>query len=142
MKELNILSIDFDFFQNVKKVKTLLHCYPDGVDLPSQITAITWASRYLCFEKELLEITADTAKIKEITEIVRKNCNVQTPVMVTNSHVHIYEFIKDLIDTNEPDSTYIVNIDMHHDTVNGNKELDCGNWISHVKKDFDNCEVQ
>ena len=28
----------------------------------------------------------------------------------------------------------ITNIDMHHDMFNDNEELDCGNWVSHIKK--------
>ena len=45
-KALNILSIDFDFFQIVNK-DTLLTCYPDGHDLSTELSKIVWADYYV-----------------------------------------------------------------------------------------------
>ena len=43
-KELNVLSIDYDFFQTVD-IDTLATCYPDGHDLPTEIANVIWATR-------------------------------------------------------------------------------------------------
>lgn len=37
----------------------------------------------------------------------------------------------------EDDELRLVNVDMHHDIVNNNEELDCGNWISHLLQEYD-----
>lgn len=54
MRPINILSIDFDYFQNVDS-KTLLMHYPDGIDLPEELSRFIWASHYAnpYAEKEL-----------------------------------------------------------------------------------------
>ena len=41
---MNILSIDFDYFQNVTKDK--IHLYPDGIDLGTTLSEITWGCKY------------------------------------------------------------------------------------------------
>ena len=43
--ERRILSIDFDYFQDVSR-DTLLECYPDGYDLPTQLSILTWSGYY------------------------------------------------------------------------------------------------
>lgn len=46
MKQLNVLSIDMDFFQDVD-LETLMRCYPDGHDFASPMLAqIIWGSHY------------------------------------------------------------------------------------------------
>ena len=51
---MKILSVDFDYFQDVSK-ETLLK-YPDGVDLPTQITNFTLGSKYACYGDEIRNI--------------------------------------------------------------------------------------
>lgn len=143
MEKLNILSIDFDFFQNVSS-EVMLSCYPDGIDLPTELTVMTWASHYAHSEtgKKLLEITPKTEMIEELKSIIQKNCNKYTPFMAANSHVHIYDFIKEQIDVHKSKDVYIANLDMHHDCFNQDTKLDCGNWVGYAMKDFPNCQVQ
>ena len=43
--ERRILSIDFDYFQDVSR-DTLLECYPDGYDLPTKQSILTWSGYY------------------------------------------------------------------------------------------------
>lgn len=38
-----VLSIDFDFFPKVNK--TQLSEYPDGIDLPTELSEIVWSTR-------------------------------------------------------------------------------------------------
>lgn len=143
MEKLNILSIDFDFFQNVS-AEVMLSCYPDGIDLPTSLTIMTWASHYGHpeTEKKLMRITPKIEMIEELKSIISQNCDKNTPMMAANSHVHIYDFIKEQIDIHNPKSVYIANLDMHHDCFNSDTELDCGNWVGYAMKDFPNCQVQ
>jgi len=55
--------------------------------------------------------------------------------MIAQSHVHAYDFVHDIV--SEDDELRLVNVDMHHDIVNDNEKLDCGNWISHLLKEYD-----
>jgi hypothetical protein len=59
-----------------------------------------------------------------------------TPVMITNSHVHAFDFIEDL--SEDINKISIVNVDMHHDLVNNNNALDCGNWLSFLIREREN----
>jgi hypothetical protein len=125
------LSIDFDFFQKVKK-DTILECYPDGIDLPSALSELVWASHYASQGKYLREVTINKTKLNEIKNILKKQ-NRDVPVMIAQSHVSAYDFIKENAGDKACD---IVNIDMHHDMFNNNENLDCGNWIGHIMKDI------
>ena len=128
----NILSIDFDYFQSVTE-QQVVGLYPDGLDLPTGISTIVWAQHFAnpkC-EAELLKIKAPQQKLQVLRGCLRKQHST-TPVMMVNSHIHIFNFIKGLFNTNE--ELNVVNIDMHHDIANDNSNLDCGNWVSQLKK--------
>ena len=57
--------------------------------------------------------------------------------MITNSHVFIYDLIHDCMEKNDHyKDIRCINIDLHHDFVNDSEEVDCGNWISHLYKDY------
>lgn len=133
---LNILSIDFDFFQIVDN-DTLLTCYPDGHDLPTDLSKIIW-SQYYANPQTCDKINAVTANHTLIGNLQMKlsTCNRKTPVMVTNSHVHIYDFIISQMTKSNKTQLNLINIDMHHDMFNNSKTLDCGNWISHIKQKY------
>lgn len=130
-----VLSIDFDFFQDVD-AETLMKCYPDGVDLPTYITQITWGGRYAdrCPYKDKIEaIKINKSFFKQMLNILKRQ-DEDIPVMIMQSHKHIYDFIHDNVD--EQEDLFVVNIDLHHDVTNGNDKLDCGNWISYIGSDF------
>lgn len=44
-RRLKVLSVDFDYFQNVT-VDTICNCYPDGIDLPTELSTIVWSGYY------------------------------------------------------------------------------------------------
>lgn len=123
---MNILSIDFDFFQYPTKEELLN--YPDGVDLPSDISEITWSMH----RRNTKDVQFDYRNFRKIIDIIteQKPC---VPVQIVNSHIHAYNFIKSIYDST-PLTVY--NIDYHHDLFNNNEKLDCGNWLRFVKKDF------
>lgn len=142
---LNILSIDFDYFQNVTP-STIQTCYPDGIDLPTHISTLVWSGYYhnTTTNKLLQQVGILQDELDVLTKILKSDKNTQksTPVMIANSHVHIYDFIHQWMNKFQATSINLVNIDMHHDIINKNEELDCGNWISHIAEDFDhNCNI-
>lgn len=124
-----ILSVDWDYFQNVS-ADTLRNCYPDGYDAPTDISEMTWGAHYA--EKgddiEKVSLSNEYNTLRDILARQRRT----TPVMVANSHAHIYNFIAKYTGAHE--QVNIVNVDMHHDIANGNTQLDCGNWIQHIIK--------
>lgn len=124
---MQVLSIDWDYFQNVS-VETVRQCYPDGVDHATALSEVIWGSKYGTYP----QINQITVLEKEycIIQQILLNQNSSCPVMIANSHKHIYEFI-----TKHCDNLNLVNVDMHHDITNGNKTLDCGNWIGTLFKE-------
>lgn len=138
-KTLKVLSIDFDYFQKTTK-HTIQTCYPDGIDLTTELSTIVWATYYgnpTTYE-HLKHVSILDDELQLLRQILTSDKNTQetTPVMITNSHVHIYDFIHKCANTFHTKNVNIVNIDMHHDLFNHNTELDCGNWLSHIVKDF------
>lgn len=130
----NILSIDFDFFQKVNE-ETIQSCYPDGIDLPMDITKLIWIAHYgnPRSRKKLIQVIPDKDNINMLRDIIRNNKPYDS--MIRNSHVHCYDFILDYL-SEHPEITHLhlYNIDMHHDLHNYNPELDCGNWIGMLKE--------
>lgn len=143
-RELTVLSIDFDFFQVVDK-HTILNYYPDGVDLPTELTEFIWGSHYnspRAEEREkLLRVNIDRQLLIDLINIVVNNSYSGTKLMAANSHKHIYNFISDELSSNNYDSVRIYNVDMHPDYKNSNTKLDCGNWLGKAVKDFKNCKA-
>ena len=136
-KPINILSIDFDYFQIVD-ADTLQTCYPDGKDLSTELSEVVWASHYTdgAYTKKIMSVKINEGKIKEMKSIMAK-CPSNIPVLATNSHVGIYDFITNLAKSANTPRVNLVNVDMHHDMFNDNYELDCGNWIKFISEDFD-----
>lgn len=130
---MKILSIDYDYFQ-VVSADTVRKHYPDGVDLPTKLTEITWASYYAnpYSAKALNAVSVNLDELELMQEII-ENQRTELPVMVANSHVNIYNFIHEHCPGRK---LSITNIDMHHDMFNDNLKLDCGNWITHIQKDY------
>lgn len=121
---MKVLSIDWDFFQKVS-CETMRRCYPDGVDLPTAITEITWGGHYAADGDALHEVKLLQSEYEKLVTLLL-NQNGEIPVMIANSHVHAYDFIKAHSDG---EKIALLNIDTHHDMTPENKGLDCGNWI-------------
>ena len=137
-KTLNILSIDFDYFQNPTP-ENLIHDYPDGIDLSTELSNIIWAARYAdpdCQER-LLQIQPWKKPIRTLAEHMLKHTNRGTQSAICQSHVNAYDFILNLLSCH-PDCTHVnlYNIDMHHDSSNLNMGIDCGNWLGHLHSDL------
>lgn len=134
---MNVLSIDFDYFQNV--TKDVLYAYPDGVDNNTELSEFVWGGIYGGINADKIKkVTIRKDEINLMKQIF-SNQKKQMPVMITNSHKHIYDFIHQYADTNEP--LRLINIDMHHDMFNDNAEreipvLDCGNWVTFIVNEY------
>lgn len=126
---MNVLSIDFDYFQKVSE--EILQQYPDGVDNNTITSEYVWADHYSNPNSKISEVGIYNKEFETIKRILT-SIEPSSPVMIANSHKHIYNFITE---RTEPDSPlFVVNVDMHHDFINDNPELDCGNWISHLEE--------
>lgn len=138
-KTLRVLSVDFDFFQRVS-ADTVQKCYPDGRDLSPALSLTVWHA-HLSVPQEaekIRKVTVDRKRMEQLKKIIRRQ-DPSIPVMVVQSHVHIYHFI--LSHMAGYSRCDITNIDMHHDMFNGNPTLDCGNWISHIKQAIPKCKI-
>lgn len=128
-----ILSIDFDYF--LKATKEAIRSFPDGVDRSTELSTLIWASCYLGgTQANLVRSVGILEEELECLKRILKKQSPDTPVMIANSHVHAYDFIHDYV--SEDEKLSLVNIDMHHDFTNNNKQLDCGNWISHLLDEY------
>lgn len=135
---MKVLSIDFDYFQDVLP-DTARTCYPDGLDLPPEISESVWGSRYAQDGDKLNDVGILINELCNIKKII-KNQRKDIPVMIANSHVSIVDFMEDYI--KRGDDIDIVNIDMHHDFMNDHNEIvDCGNWLGYMKREY-NCNVK
>lgn len=123
---MNILSIDFDFFQYPTRQE--LGNYPDGIDLSTELSQIVWAVH----RSKTKNVRFDYRNFAKLLNIIKKQSSC-IPVRIVNSHKHAYDFIGS-VKQDEPITVF--NIDYHHDLFNDNKTLDCGNWLSFAQKDF------
>lgn len=135
METFNILSIDFDFFQ--KADVEALKCYPDGVDLPSAVSSIVWSSHYANPKQssKILSVEIDRERLDEMKQIL-SDCRPDIPVLITNSHVEIYNFICENAAKMKTSNVDLINVDMHHDMFNNDYKMNCGNWVKFVSEDF------
>lgn len=126
IEAMNVLSIDWDFFQIVSKED--VSYYPEGIDLGGEVSAAIWRKHYESYP-ELAAIPLAEQEYRLLKELlIRQKQSV--PVMIANSHVLAYDFI---LDNLEPEETVVMtNIDMHQDIVNDNAHMDCGNWIGYL----------
>ena len=135
MKQINILSIDFDYFQNVP-VNVLACNYPDGHDYEEILSNIVWVSIYghPYISQQILDVTIKDDKLNELINYI-KRIKRKIPVCIADSHVKIYNFIKE---NYQADSELnIINIDMHHDVFDVHPEnIHCGNWLKIIMKEY------
>lgn len=133
-----VLSIDFDYFQKAKE-HTLMNCYLEGIDLNTKVSEFVWSSLYAFHGEEIKKVTIHKKHLNEIKRIIRAQ-SPETTCIVAQSHEHIYDFLKEGYANSSYTSCHLYNVDMHHDLFNDNDEMDCGNWIGHLKEEI-SCDV-
>lgn len=140
-KVINILSIDFDFFQVVDEA-TMYNYYPDGSDRGTAISNMVWTSRYAdeANEQALKAVKVDKVACGRVNAVIKANASNCKMNMIANSHVHMMQMLNKLAVKDAVINVY--NLDMHHDmfdseVVDGkltsSRDLDCGNWATYAK---------
>ncbi len=127
----SVLSIDFDYFQDV--TPEILAEYPDGIDVSSELSTIIWGSKYCFSKRNLLEIKPLSDEISLLRDLLMKQ-DLETKILISQSHREIYEWIHDNVSIGE--QLKLINIDMHHDMINDNKKVDCGNWVTFIMNEY------
>ena len=126
---MRVLSIDFDYFP--RPTRQALERYPDGIDLPTGLSNIIWATKYQYYNNIIRSVNIDRTELNILRQLLSTQ-SISAPVKIANSHIEIYDFIYKHSVGSKID---LVNIDFHHDMFNNNKNLDCGNWIGHLEKE-------
>ncbi len=128
---MKVLSIDFDYFQDVKP-DTISRCYPDGIDTSPYISSVIWGTIYARHEEEILSIGIKEKEMEYLKNLLKCQ-NEDVPVIIALSHKSIVQFIEQNF---RDDKIEITNIDEHPDISNGNPNLDCGNWIGYLSDKY------
>lgn len=136
---MKVLSVDFDYFQRVSE--DVLRLFPDGVDLPTKESELEWGRKYRSFGDKLATVGLLEDEFDLLKQILSNQQDTHAPVLITNSHLDIYEFIKEQSDKQQCERNdydlRVVNVDMHHDMFNDHNEIiDCGNWVSALQRDM------
>ena len=134
-----ILSIDFDYFQQVTMEN--LSAYPNSTDNDTSLSEYAWGSIYgaLSAASDLIRQVKIRKDEFDAMKAIIRNQKAGVPVMITNSHRDIYDFIHCHVD--EKETLYLVNIDMHHGMIDDRQVFDthilnCGNWISFICREY------
>ena len=135
MLPFRILSIDFDYFQLASR-EIFINYYPDGLDLPTLLSTIVWGTHYSSNPNLIKQVRINKTKLAQIIKILKLQ-RKDTPVLITQSHIDIYDFIHEKANNNK---IKLINVDMHHDMFENNIEdgiIDCGNWLYYIDKEYD-----
>ncbi len=86
----SILSIDFDYFQDASP--DVFSSYPDGIDLPTDISNVVWICKY-AFSRDrdkILTVKPLTQELKCLEELLTSQ-DPSAKVLVSQSHLSIYK---------------------------------------------------
>lgn len=137
-RPLNILSLDFDYFLKFENDDaSVLAEFPDGTESFLQYNDAIWATHLAHKEVEdrIKTVKCNEDELAKVS-VFLNDCKPDIPVMIANSHVHIYDFI--LSHAKPGQELRILNLDFHHDAYHTEQELNCGNWVLKLKDRIDN----
>ena len=84
MADISILSIDFDYFQDV--TLDVLKEYPDGLDITGELSTLIWSSKYaIPYIKDKLETVKPLENELRILENIIQKQDTDTDVLITSS---------------------------------------------------------
>lgn len=135
-KQINLLSLDFDYFQQIKDMSVLAE-YPDRNDLPHDISEVIWNLHYMdktAYDK-LISVKLNKTEF-DLARNILQNQKKDIQNMIVYSHVYMYHFIQKFHRKYTQADIIVWNIDTHQDYKNGNLEPDCGNWAGLAIQDF------
>lgn len=127
---MKVLSVDFDYFVNVTPPQRN-EFFPDsGVEMSPDLNHVTWLSSYALPHKKkygkLTSISVFTDELLAVRDIIAS----QHPdaFMLADSHRHAYDFICERAD----EDVELYNVDFHHDTLEDDRDVHCGNWLARL----------
>lgn len=135
MPQINILSIDFDFFIHFSSQQAALYCPDSGIEFPDELGLLCWMTKYATAasgDVDMAALLSPRVSDMEYVKAIIQNQN-DPFCMVCDSHANIVNFCLRLYQGN-PITIY--NIDAHHDgypmqkTEGDSAPYDCGNWAS------------
>lgn len=130
-----ILSIDFDYFLDTD-LDTRNLKFPDGED---GMTDDKLVELWNYFYNKYPEI-ADIGVIKPFFNFCEDLSKLKRgAVYFAESHREIARFFP-VIESEE--HLEVVNIDFHHDNYAGGSQLDCSNWVRHLKEFKPNAHIK
>lgn len=136
-----ILSLDWDYFPDVPQ-KTRSLCFPDGLsEYNMDFTNFIWGKYYQeeCIDR-LMDVDVDE-NFEYVKDYLRNLDLSNTLFASSSSHLSIVPMVNEY---NISGDIELINIDYHHDTYDNanmqDNELDCGNWITFLRKN-NNVEV-
>lgn len=121
-----ILSVDFDYFQNPSL--SAFKKYPVGIDLPLDMSNAFWRETLREHSKVIAAVPFDHEGLSLLLRVL-DSLPSTIPVQISSSHVEAYSFVHSVAEQSRSNHVNLVNVDMHHDIINDNQILDCGNWI-------------
>lgn len=142
---MKVLSIDFDYFQKVN-ADFIAWNYPDGHDFGGDIALAMWSGHYgeeiIDGKADIMQknVEIDKEELDILKRIINRNCGKVVDALITQSHKDIYDYILSRVKGKK--HIDLVNVDMHHDMVNDNENLDCGNWIGKLVEAHPNTSVR
>ena len=131
-----ILSIDFDYFINAD-LETREHKFPDGVDdIPEEELKRQWSYFY----DKYPEINDLGVIYNYVPTCITLSSLKSGKVLVAESHRDIAKLFP-LIESEE--EIEVLHVDYHHDNyVSGGNEVDCANWVRHLKDLIPNAHIK
>lgn len=128
---LRLLSIDFDFFEDIPDISVLSQ-FPDGIDLSSSLSTMVWSMHYAQNKQTnamLRSIGIREEQFAHMLEILQQGIDDDCEILVANSHKLLYEWAEELVYDHCKDGIELTHIDMHHDVFDNGDSVDCGNWL-------------
>lgn len=140
VRELRILSIDFDYFVNPTALQRALYFPDGGREMSDTLNTFVWAGAYahskIATKKagneknSLMQVELLKKPLQTIHNIVMAQGDIR--YMVADSHAHSYDFINENWDGSV---TELYNVDFHHDTFDVGEGVHCGNWLRWLLND-------
>lgn len=127
---MKVLSVDFDYFVDatLPQRKSL---FPNGgIEKSSSLNYFVWVTNYGNVPKKGLASLSTVSVFMDELRTVQNIIAAQHPeaFMLADSHRHAYDFICEYAE----EEVEVYNVDFHHDTMEDNAEVHCGNWLSHL----------
>lgn len=135
-KNLNILSIDWDYFIDADNF-TRSMMFPDAPNekYSKDLQQTIWCSRYC--NDELLKVGVNKEAVSRLKKLFRGPNFDPMMSMIVDSHRYCYEFVHSFMRHGIITNFNLVNFDYHHDVYSNDPDgINCGNWVAKLIDEF------